>query len=50
MQSSNFDFMEKPKPQVEPRKMKEKSNTAKEKIEKAFDFMKKQKESAGQFV
>jgi len=30
MMSSNFDFIEKPKPVVEPRQMKEKTCTAKE--------------------
>eukprot|EP00347_Sterkiella_histriomuscorum_P015956 403355047 len=45
MYSSNFDFLEKPRPFVEPRQKKEKSSNAKDNIERAFTLMKKQKES-----
>ncbi|CDW75299.1 cg9915-pa [Stylonychia lemnae] len=50
MTSSNFDFIEKPKPIVEPRKLKERSCTAKEQIEKAFNQLRKQKNTTGQFI
>ncbi len=43
MMNSNFDFIEKPRAEVEPKKQKEKSNTAKEKIGKAFEALKKEK-------
>lgn len=42
--ASNFDFIEKPRVHVEPRRVKDKSNSAKEKIEKAFYLMKRRKD------
>ena len=46
MQNSNFDFVEKPKVMVEPRKMKEKTSYAKDRIEHAFNYLKKKKEAS----
>ena len=45
MMNSNFDFLEKPFKEVEPKRTLDKSNTAKAKIEQAFKKMEMKKEA-----